>query len=414
MKVRFGWRRFVAAAAATTLAVGGSVAAQEVVSGSDLLAATVEVEGTAQEGDENADGEQEAEEGRLRGEIEKLRAELDRREAVLRGMMLRRQAERVELQRDLAERMAQEARLAERVQGMLLRGQGQAQAGRYWLGIQTMPLEQLDEEQRKELKVDEGENGLVVEAVVEDSPAAGAGVEELDIIVAVDGNEVGDVGQLVDVVAKSEGKELTLDVVRKGDEITISVVPAERPQAFAIPQIGQLDLDLEQFQEGMPEIFLNGRDLLELRAGALGERGADLPAGLSVQVQRTGNEPAQIKVTYEGKTYEVTSETLDELPEEIRDKVKVSISGFDGNGFRALRIENAQGGEPLMLLRDIDVPGFRFDMPAFRFEGEAEASGDQAPAPAEADDSTKAELDRMRAEMAEIKAMLKQLLENRD
>jgi len=62
--------------------------------------------------------------------------------------------------------------------------------------------------------------------VMEDSPAAAAGLRPGDRIVAVDGTRVGAAG-LLDHIQRSDGRELTLTVQRDGQPVTIEVAARE-------------------------------------------------------------------------------------------------------------------------------------------------------------------------------------------
>lgn len=65
-----------------------------------------------------------------------------------------------------------------------------------------------------------------VEKVVPDSPAAKAGFEPGDKIVAIDANQVESFDDLQRIVAPNAGRELTFKVERNGDTIDLKVTPA--------------------------------------------------------------------------------------------------------------------------------------------------------------------------------------------
>lgn len=68
--------------------------------------------------------------------------------------------------------------------------------------------------------------GLLVRAVVDDSPAAAAGLDEGDLIVAVDGNAVASVDDLWDAL-DAAGDEITLRVIRGDEEREVTVAFSE-------------------------------------------------------------------------------------------------------------------------------------------------------------------------------------------
>jgi serine protease Do len=73
-------------------------------------------------------------------------------------------------------------------------------------------------------------NGLVVKTVMPATPAASAGVTAGDIIVAIDGTEVRDIGELVSYLGEyaSYGDEVTLTVRRYGAEIELTLTVGKR------------------------------------------------------------------------------------------------------------------------------------------------------------------------------------------
>jgi len=66
--------------------------------------------------------------------------------------------------------------------------------------------------------------GLLIQQVTEDSPAARAGLSSGDLIVAVAGQPVGDVDDLFGALQGAQGGTLELRVVRGADERTVQVV----------------------------------------------------------------------------------------------------------------------------------------------------------------------------------------------
>jgi serine protease Do len=73
-------------------------------------------------------------------------------------------------------------------------------------------------------------SGILVGSVVEDGPAAKAGVRTGDIILALDGDKVGNVDQFrLKVAQAGVGKEVSLALRRGDDRKTVAVKLAERP-----------------------------------------------------------------------------------------------------------------------------------------------------------------------------------------
>jgi len=69
-------------------------------------------------------------------------------------------------------------------------------------------------------------DGIMVRAVVEDSPAEEAGIESGDVILEVDGQPIHNSGDLSDMVnSVEEGAELTLTLLRDGQEVSKTLKP---------------------------------------------------------------------------------------------------------------------------------------------------------------------------------------------
>ena len=89
------------------------------------------------------------------------------------------------------------------------------------IGVSTMALtKQLAEY----FGVAEGQ-GVLVTSVAEDSPAAKAGIKAGDIITAVDGEKVEASGDVARGINKKKEGDVTLTVIRKGNQRTITVTP---------------------------------------------------------------------------------------------------------------------------------------------------------------------------------------------
>jgi len=107
--------------------------------------------------------------------------------------------------------------LAKWVSGQLI-DKGTVQ--RAFIGVQMRPL---DRKLAEKLGV-ENRQGVLVNDVVPNSPAAEAGVQELDVITAFDGQEVAGTRALQEMVEKSViGQQHTLTVLREGKPLTLSI-----------------------------------------------------------------------------------------------------------------------------------------------------------------------------------------------
>lgn len=89
------------------------------------------------------------------------------------------------------------------------------QVSRSWLGVYILPR-------------DASQTGVLVDAVVDDSPASKAGLQPGDVIVELDGRPVKDVAEFRLRVASAVAmKEIRVDVLRDGEAVTLIARPQE-------------------------------------------------------------------------------------------------------------------------------------------------------------------------------------------
>ena len=97
---------------------------------------------------------------------------------------------------------------------------------RGWLGVQ---IQDVDEGMAKALQLKE-RNGAIISQVIKNSPAEDAGVEEQDVIIAVDGVKVGDSSNLKNLISSGRPYDRTkLTVIRDGHERNLIVTLGTRP-----------------------------------------------------------------------------------------------------------------------------------------------------------------------------------------
>lgn len=78
-------------------------------------------------------------------------------------------------------------------------------------------------------KTDDGK-GALVQTVLDDSPAAKAGLKANDLILKIDGNEFGDLADFVKRVrAFKPGDKFTLAIQRDGKDMEIKITAGEAP-----------------------------------------------------------------------------------------------------------------------------------------------------------------------------------------
>ena len=227
-------------------------------------------------------------------------------------------------------------------------------APKLWLGIGLKPIEG---DLAKYLRT---ESGILVDSVYPESPAAKAGIEEGDILMSAGESELGQPSDLLEVMTSldEDKPKVKLTLMRKGEKMNIAVKAAERPEMEEVNDfMRELDIDIEGlgdnaevktllkglrlgtngdavnvFRFGSPAIVLDELD---------GEQEMDVVVTsdadgegkkFKIRVQRENDKPAKITVETDGEVKEVTEEELDELPEELREKVTKAL-GKTSRGF---------------------------------------------------------------------------------
>ena len=96
---------------------------------------------------------------------------------------------------------------------------GEVKRGQIGIGIQD-----ITHDLRKAFDIENGQGGVLVTNVMEDSPAEDAGLKSGDVVVAVDGQKTTSTGQLRSQIGmRTIGEKVTLTIMRDGDEKTIKV-----------------------------------------------------------------------------------------------------------------------------------------------------------------------------------------------
>jgi 2-hexadecenal reductase len=91
-------------------------------------------------------------------------------------------------------------------------------------------LNNLDSEKIKALNI-KSTNGVLIAKVVEDGPAARAGIQANDVIVAVNGKAVNSAGAFIgELAAKKVGESVELSVIRNSQTVKIRVALEETPK----------------------------------------------------------------------------------------------------------------------------------------------------------------------------------------
>lgn len=215
----------------------------------------------------------------------------------------------------------------------------------FWIGVGGQPV--VDPALRTQLQL-AADTGVVVQQVVPDSPAAKAGLQMHDIIIAVNGDAVHGMNELAQAVRNGGGQAVELKILRLAQEETITVTPEERPADLALPGDqpalpglpgmpglgGELG-DLNQRLQGLLR-DPNGAGMRAFGPGVMlrQRQGVNVPADVSVSITRQGDAPAQITIKRGEESWTVTEgdeESMKQLPQDVRPFVEQML-GQQGGG----------------------------------------------------------------------------------
>jgi len=189
--------------------------------------------------------------------------------------------------------------------------------------------------------------GIVVERVAPDSPAAKAGLAQYDVILKADDKKLSDVPDLQQAVGAAKEKEIKLEIIRDGQAKTIAVTPAKRPEEALIPPGPPPGGNFEAFQKWMEQMpgarfGQNGpMQFWSFRPGVILPPGAlmhpPLPGNMSIIITKTGDKPADITVKLDDEKWDVTEKDLNKLPEKVRPFVERMLGSTTAMGGGAIR-----------------------------------------------------------------------------
>jgi len=197
----------------------------------------------------------------------------------------------------------------------------------YWLGVVSGLV---PDPLRAQLNLRENE-GLLVEEVAPDSPAAAAKLQRYDVVLKANGRSLSGVEDLIAAVNGAKGQKLTLEILRHGKPMKVDVTPAKRPPGDISRLLPPHLIDpseaalkwLEQFRPGDPHsreysLFFMRPGVVLARPGKL----PDLPSNVTISITKQGKTPAKITVTRDNQKWEVAEGELDKLPADLRPHVE--------------------------------------------------------------------------------------------
>jgi len=209
----------------------------------------------------------------------------------------------------------------------------EAPTSEYWIGI---ALGELPEVAKKQLKL---EHGLVVDDVLEGSPAAKAEFKQHDVLVRAGELVLDQPTDILKAVDEAKETEMRVIVLRGGKELTLQVTPQKRPKSEAgeerrvetrLPNSA-----IQRIEEALRELkgnaYSQAVELHFAHPGVVQQRAytrkvAELPKNLKISITRDGDGPAKIHVERDGKEWDVTDDKLMDLPEDVRSQVEQMLS----------------------------------------------------------------------------------------
>ncbi len=219
--------------------------------------------------------------------------------------------------------------------------QSRPAAPKYWIGLLGGAIP-ADSPLRAQLDLPENQ-GLIVASVVPNSPAAKAGLKRYDILLKANGTALHEMPDLIDLVLAEGAKkgQITFEVLRHNKRETVYLKPEERPANAQVPQGegGGLgagfggdgfhlpDEMLQQFGGQMPFNFRN------LGPGVIvggGQGIANMPNGVSINIQKQNDQPTHITVKRGNDTWDIVGddpESLKKLPNDLRPFVEQMLHG---------------------------------------------------------------------------------------
>ncbi len=224
----------------------------------------------------------------------------------------------------------------------------------YRLGLRLSPVPRPLNEQ-----LDLKGEGMVVSRVESDSSASKAGIKENDVLLAAGEKPIKSPSDLIEAVAKSDGKELTLKLIRGGKPLTISATPEKTTEDVVRRHIelrGDHGVDVQEIEEKIREKMRDaGVDLRMqlMQPGKFLPEGAafhfnsrrEFPDDLSVTIRKQGKNPAEVEVKKGDRSWTVKDNELAQLPDDVRGHVE-SLLGRGPMQFRIVGDRGQLGPPP--------------------------------------------------------------------
>lgn len=189
-----------------------------------------------------------------------------------------------------------------------------------WIGVSCYPA---SETLRSQLGIPSG-RGIVVRNVVEESPAAKAGIERNDLLLEANRQPLSRTRDLVRIVMQSDQQPITIQLLRRGQphSIKVTAIPRSNRVARTTAKPGtDQQLLPESIEQILPRNRAKPRDNRDLplrrqRPGALfggGNLIANLPDNFRITIDRAAGRPPKFILEKDGEKWEVDANNLGEL-----------------------------------------------------------------------------------------------------
>ncbi|HEV3339140.1 MAG TPA: PDZ domain-containing protein [Pirellulales bacterium] len=207
------------------------------------------------------------------------------------------------------------------------------QQGDFWVGVRCVELPPV---LRAQLDLPDGQ-GVLVEDVVADAPAARGGLKPYDVIFAVDDKPIADPPSLAAAVGRAGERALKIDYLRAGRKQTLSVQPVPRPES-----VWPRDQDQRSIRQWVDRLGRGAgpMNFQFFHPGRVLPPGASLvtplPADMKVTIEKEGDKPAKVTARQGDETWEASEDSLETLPAEARQYAErtLGLGAFHFNLFQ--------------------------------------------------------------------------------
>ena len=196
-----------------------------------------------------------------------------------------------------------------------------------WIGIGCSSATAVLQSQ---LKLEPG-LGLVVEHVIPDSPAGKAGLAVHDVLLQVSHGETAtDLKSVADLVKAvvTTTDDIQISVLRSGEKLSATLTPLRRPEGAEVGSVA-VEGNAITLRTTDGVLSAEGNVRLNVAGPAFAVTRAFLPVlpeGVSVNITRTGTEPAQVTIRRGNDAWNATEKDLNSIPEEFRGAVAAMLN----------------------------------------------------------------------------------------